>query len=49
MKYWLATRGVFLKATTLYIVIPAHYSWSSAVQHTNREAKAGLKQSFKKF
>lgn len=49
MRGFLATQGIFLKATTLVISIPPRYSLSRAVQQTNKEAIALLKIRLKKW
>jgi hypothetical protein len=46
MRGFLASRGIFLRADTMAIVVPGRGSWSDSIHSAVRKAKAALRQDF---
>lgn len=46
MRGFLATRGIFLRADTMAIVVPGRGSWSNSIHSAARKAKAAFKRDF---
>lgn len=46
MRGFLATRGIFLRANTMAIVVPGRGSWSNSIHSAVRKAKAAFHRDF---
>lgn len=46
MRGFLATRGIFLRANTMAIIVPGRGSWSNSIHSAVRKAKAAFHRDF---
>lgn len=49
MRGFLASRGIFLRADTIAIIIPGRRSWSQSIKTAKMLAKGNLKRQFRKI
>jgi hypothetical protein len=49
MRGWLAAHGIFLRAETSHIIIPARYAWRDSVDWIRTQARITLNQKMRKI